>query len=179
MAPKQKPVREFNVKVRRYGWYCSRCKEHKTHEGLYVAGVAKSAWIKVVCKLCNTELIDCRRAKKYYKIDISCDDCQDKFNCFSMSDADISLPLIKVSSHQVHPVVPLENEEKYGIKSYTGKVYDKLETDSFCRFTERDDCNHSYMRANYTGEGYRRCVEMKYDPKEKKWYCRYGRLLRE
>lgn len=166
----------YKVNVRSYGWYCTRCREHKNMEELYIA--INVTWIAPICKECNTELIDCRLAKKYYKFNRLCDDCQDRFNCLSVSDAQVTLPLVKVHPHQVHPHIPLENDQNYGIKSYTGKVYDKLEPDSFCSHTEREDCNHSYMRANYSGEKYRRCTEMKYDKKDKKWYCRYGKDLR-
>lgn len=168
----------FQVNVRNYGWYCSRCREHRNIENLYVAAAKYSNWLGIVCKECNTELVDCKVAKRYYKLGNICDDCADRFNCFSDSEAHTALPLVKVLAHEVHPHIPMDGGTNYGVKSYTGKVYDKLETDKFCCCTERDDCNHSYMRANYTGEKYYRCREMKYNSKEKKWYCRYGKNLR-
>ena len=179
----------FNAKIRSYGWYCTKCREHKPIDKVWVARVEQGCsnkwtgtyyanyWTGIICFDCNTELTDCCVAKKYYPM--NCEACEDRFQCFTKSEAQIEKPLRKVLNHQVSPKMLLDAEKvEVGIKSYTGKIYDKLEPDNFCAEPDRDDCNHSYMRANYNGETYKRCEEMKYDKKEKKWYCRYGSLLR-
>lgn len=180
----------FEAKIRSYGWYCSRCKEHKSLDRVWVAKVSREGatstivtvkeWIGIVCKDCNTELTDCFVARKYYQIIKTwCETCEDKFQCFTMSEAQIEKPLVKAYPHEIHAKTPLHQNGILGIQSYTGKIYDKLEQDKlFCKYPERDDCNHSYMRAAYTGESYRRCRDMKYDKNNKKWYCLYGKQLR-
>jgi len=174
----------FKANVRSYGWYCQRCKERKPINKVWVASVSGSTrhngWIGIVCSNCNTELIDCFVAKNYYpELKKQCMTCEDRFQCFTMSEAQVEKPFIKAKDHQVHPNIPVHNGNKAaGIKSYTGKIYDKLEPDEFCMFPYRDDCNDSRMRKNYTGDSYQRCIEMRYDAKNKKWYCRYGKSIR-
>ena len=175
---------QFEAKIRSYGWYCTKCKEHKSLDKTWVAKVSREGhiikeWISVVCKDCNHELVDCFIAKKYYPIIKTwCDTCMDKFQCFTMSEAQIEKPLVKAAPHEVHPKLPLHTNDIVGIRSYTGKIYDKLEDGVFCKYIDRDDCNHSYMRTDYTGEPYHRCHQMKYDKNNKKWYCLYGKQLR-
>jgi len=173
----------FVTNIRGYGWYCTKCKERKPILKVWVAKVKKQGkdkeWIGVVCKTCNTILSDCFIAKQYYtELKKQCLTCEDRFQCFTMSEAEIARPLINAYSHEIRSSIPLHTEEQIGIQSYTGKIYDKLEPDEFCDYPERDDCNHSYMRNNYIGEPYWRCKEMKYDSKNKTWYCRFGKILR-
>lgn len=176
----------FETKIRSYGWYCSKCGERKTIDKVWVAKVRQeSRWsnkgyVGIICADCNTELLDCFVAKKYYpEIRKQCETCEDRFQCFTMSEAQIEKPMKLVHPQEIHSHVPLDNEnEVVGIRSYTGKIYDKLEQKDFCAYPERDDCNHSWMRANYNDRPYRRCRYMKYDKQNKEWYCEYGRKIR-
>lgn len=176
----------FETKIRSYGWYCNKCNEHKTTDKVYVAKVAptsrnaRDGYVGIVCSDCNTELLDCFVAKKYYpEIRKQCDTCVDRFQCFTMSEAQIEKPMKNVHAHEIHTNITIDTERtEVGIRSYTGKIYDKLEQKDFCVYPERDDCNHSWMRANYNGNSYRRCRYMKYDKQNKEWYCEYGRKIR-
>ena len=145
------------------------------------SGTRAGRYLAVICNKCNTELSDCFIAKKHIpEIQNLCGTCEDKFDCFTLSESQIEKELQTVHAQDIKPTrIDLKNGNgRVGIKSYTGKVYDKLESDEYCEYPERDDCNYSWMRKHYDGEDYFRCEHMKYDRNNRIWYCLYGKIKR-
>ena len=163
----------FIAKVRSYGWYCNGCKSHKSIARVKLVRVARERHITVVCEDCNTELYDCFAITEK-KL---CETCEERFQCFTKSDAQIDKPLTRLANHEIkaHNIFEKVNTRESGIKSYTGRVYDKLAHGENCLYPGREDCNHSWMREGYNGNSYRRCGYMKYDKVNKEWFCGYER----
>ena len=164
------------TKIRGYGWYCTNCKEHKNITKVDVAKIVGDRCIIIVCSDCSTELVDCFALKdKAYPR--NCDECSDKFKCFTRADSVEEKTMRSLHSHDAK-TSPMTNEimdSIQGVRSYTGIYNDKLAEPPICIYPERDDCNHSWMRANNKGQTYARCAYMKYELKEKRWYCLRGK----
>jgi hypothetical protein len=176
-------VKSYITQCRAYGWWCSHCEKHKDINKVKVVKIMYAKYVGVVCVDCNTELSDCFLATKLPNFNEDCSICQDRFQCLTRADAVIDKELQSARSEQIHAIPTRLADElaknMVGIRSYTGRYYDKLEQGkNFCLDPDREDCNHSFMRANYNGHQYKRCSEMKYDTKKKEWYCRYGRERR-
>ena len=169
-------MRKLLTKVRAYGWYCPHCKTHKNIENVNVVKVVKDRYMTMICADCTTKVVDCF----LIKADKLCDECPDRFRCFTRSDIVVEKVLQSVKSHEIlgfPDAIDTRNIE--GVRSYTGIYYDKLErNDNFCAYAERDDCNFSWMRQNYKGEPYKRCHYMKYHVQDKVWYCYFGKSKR-
>jgi len=164
----------MQVSIRAYGWFCIACDCPKPVEKVRVVKAPNKEFIGVICNDCSTELHDCF----LYKKGVECDSCKDRFHCFTMSGATVPKPLENVKSHEIQSIAPIKTDNKsMGIKSYTGHYHYKLDQ-SYCAYPYRDDCNHSWMRANYSGTSYTRCEYMEYAIKEEKWYCLYGETVR-
>jgi hypothetical protein len=163
------------TKIRGYGWYCTSCKEHKDVTKVNVAKIVSDKYIAIVCSDCSTELVDCFMLKEQ-EFPRNCDKCEDKFKCFTRADSVIEKTMQSLHSHEVKtsPIIRKIMENIQGVRSYTGIYNDKLAEPPICIYPTRDDCNHSWMRANYNGAAYTRCPYMKYEIKEKRWYCLHG-----
>ncbi len=171
-------MKNLLTKVRGYGWYCPTCQTHKDVDSIGVVKVVQDRFMTVVCLDCMTEAVDCFLIPEENK---ECDNCSDRFRCFTRSDATIEKNLLSVRAHELKSVPNIIDPRNIeGVRSYTGIYNFKLESnaDLYCAYAERDDCNHSWMRQNYSGTPYRRCSYMKYDVKNKEWYCYYGRSKR-
>jgi len=165
------------TKVRAYGWYCPHCKEHKNIESVDVVKVVKSRYMTMICADCHTEVVDCFLINTENKL---CDDCSDRFRCFTRSDAITEKYMKSVKTHEISSVPNVIDPRNIeGVRSYTGIYNHRLERDdNFCAYPNRDDCNHSWMRQNYNEEPYKRCHYMKYHVQDKVWYCYYGKSKR-
>lgn len=129
----------------------------------------------MICTDCNTEVVDCFLVKQYSD---NCDGCADRFRCITRADAVEEKQLRNVKTHEISSVPNVVDPRNIeGVRSYTGIYNHKLDGE-FCAYEERDDCNHSWMRQNYDGDPYRRCIYMKYHVQEKEWYCWYGKRQR-
>jgi hypothetical protein len=176
----------FKASIRSYGWYCSNCCEHKSANNITVAKIPSKSnddmnYIGVVCSRCKTELNNCFDVKKIIpEINDWCATCEDRFQCFTKSEAQTDKDLTNVHSQEIRPsrLGDVGTEEVCGIQSYTGRIHDKLESGDYCEFQEREDCNFSWMRLYYKGEPYSRCRNMNYDRTNKQWYCLYGKEKR-
>lgn len=173
-------MKELQTKIRGYGWYCTNCKSHKDVSKVDVVKIVRDNYIAIVCPDCYTELVDCFVLNDHPLYPHNCDNCEDKFKCFTRADAVMERPMVLRPQHEIK-TSPIANEimaKIEGVRSYTGIYNDKLEMSDFCEHPEREDCNHSWMRANYRGSKYMRCRSMKYDVTKKEWYCVYGRAKR-
>lgn len=172
---REKMVRKgLLTKVRAYGWYCPHCKAHKDIEQVSVVKVTKGKYMTMICLDCHTEVVDCF----LLTIDRSCDSCPDRFRCYTRSDATTEKELQNVKAHEIRSLPDvIDPRNIVGVRSYTGIYNTKLD-EEFCRYPERDDCNHSWMRQNYSGDGYTRCPHMKYRIQEHEWYCWYSEVRR-
>lgn len=177
-------MKKLLTKIRAYGWYCPRCRAHKDIEQVNVVKVVGSRYMTMICTDCNTELIDCfllnntNERLKQFRESRDCEGCTDRFRCYTRSDAVIEKELKSMKSHEIKTYdAIIDTRHIEGVRSYTGIYNQKLDSE-FCAFPERDDCNHSWMRQNYSGSPYKRCVYMKYDATGKFWYCWYGKRQR-
>lgn len=169
-------MRKLLTKVRAYGWYCPHCKTHKNIENVNVVKVVRDRYMTMTCADCNTEVVDCFLVM----VEKECDGCSDRFRCFTRSDIIIEKELKSVKSHEIRSVPDIVDTRNIeGVRSYTGIYNFRLERDDdFCAYSNRDDCNHSWMRQNYNSEPYKRCHYMKYHMQNKEWYCYYGKSKR-
>jgi len=173
-------MKKLLTKVRAYGWYCPRCRAHKDIERVNVVKIVGSRYMTMICTDCNTELIDCflLNTNERFKESRDCEKCNDRFKCYTRSDAVVEKELKSIKFHEIKTYdAIIDTRHIEGVRSYTGIYNQKLDTE-FCAFPERCDCNHSWMRQNYSGIPYKRCVYMKYDATEKIWYCWYGKKQR-
>ena len=167
---------EFITKVRSYGWWCYRCECHKSVTEIRLARATN--YIGVVCKSCNTELLDCFLIAALK----NCDSCLDRFQCLTRADVTVKMSMETARTEEIRipprKLIDAMEKEVTGIRAYTGVYNDKLESDDTCHRVDREDCNNSTMRHNYNGQPYRRCAYMKYDREKEEWYCWYGREKR-
>lgn len=149
-----------------YGWYCPKCKTWIPIELVQVAKPVGETFIGVICIKCKTELQDCKGD--------DCEGCEDRYLCITQSEATTEITLDNVNKNLIKTSAPQKSneiEEKIGgIRSYTGNINTKLD-EEFCLYPNRDDCNYSWMRANYRGEAYQRCMYMQY---HNGWLCTVG-----
>lgn len=170
----------FITKVRAWGWYCTGCKSRKDNSNIRVVKVINDTYITVICSDCLTELVDCFVVKdSLYPHD--CDECTDKFMCYTRADAVIEKPMERIHSRDIKPTPVFDEVMKHveGVRTYTGIYNDKLEVeDKYCACPERDDCNSSSHRRGYKGKTYSRCMHMVYDRSESTWFCDNSRRTR-
>lgn len=164
------------TKIRGYGWFCSYCNSHKNINDVSVVKIVDDTHIIIACVKCHTELVDCFLLDNHPGC---CDDCTDKFKCFTRADYTVEQKMLSGRSHEFKAssinAKALKNIQ--GVRSYTGIYNDKLDSE-FCIYKDREDCNHSWMRSNYSGKRYSRCSQMQYDLKNKIWFCAYGVSMR-
>ncbi len=169
-------MRKLLTRVRAYGWYCPRCRDHKNIESVDVVKVVGDRYMTMLCNDCATEVVDCFIVKE--QMDAACDVCPDRFRCLTRTDAVVEKIMRSVKTHEMSSVPGvIDSRNIQGVRSYTGIYNSKLD-DTFCAYSERDDCNHSWMRQNYEGSPYKRCIYMKYHVQNKVWYCWFGRSKR-
>jgi hypothetical protein len=166
-------MKKLSTRVRSYGWFCPKCSAHRNADQIDVAKIVGNKYITMVCSNCRSELVDCFVVKEKYPVGQECEHCIDRFQCFTRADAIIEKDMITLRSHEVttSPIVEFMAKEIIGVRSYTGIYNDKLANPPICIYPDRIDCNNSWMRFKYNGVSYKRCEYMKYNVKEKLWYC--------
>jgi uncharacterized CHY-type Zn-finger protein len=166
-------MKNLQVQVRSYGWYCPSCEQHLDIGKTAVVRVISSKVMTVICRKCKHELTDCFLNRG------NCPECPDRFMCATQSGTTVGKQLILVHSQEIYTIrQPVKTDKIRGVRTYTGIYNDKLETENYCAHPNRDDCNHSWMRSFYDGQPYSRCEHMIFDMDSKKWVCLHAIKMR-